>query len=100
VISVSLIVLLVILFKGLEKLEAFESEWLPLLSDLRMISLNTAAASESLCNGMQKFGRMTDALGNIGDDLEEGRQAVKGSLQSVSQLVSPWMSLLKLFSRK
>ena len=68
----------------------------PMASDIRTISRNAAAASESLRTGMEKINRMTDAVGAIGDDLEEGRRSVRGGMRVFGALVAPWLAKFKV----
>lgn len=101
--SVALLVLsgtLIALFITLRQTMAELRELTPVIADIRTISLNAAMASESLCLGFQQISRVSEALGNIGDDLEEGRRAVKGTVETVNQLVSPLLGLLKWFQKK
>lgn len=96
VVSSTMIFLVVSLNKGLAALRDLS----PVISDIRVISLNMAIASEGLAAGMQQVNRVTEVLGDIGDDIEQGRRVVKGTVETVSQLVSPWLTLLKLFQKK
>ena len=102
--SAVLITMFAMLIKSLSGLgsllRGLQGELSPLASDLRSISVNLVAASEGLNLGIQRASRMTEAMGKIGDDLEAGRSAVKGSLEGIAQLAGPWMALLKLFGRK
>jgi hypothetical protein len=82
-----------------EMLRGMQRELTPLVQDLRTISVNAAAASDSLRTGMQRVGRMTQALGNVGDDLEEGRQMVMGGVELLGLLTAPWLTKLKVFRK-
>ena len=101
VLTVILVTLFMMLTRSLanlaELLRGLQREMTPVLSDLRIISRNTAVASESLKNGLQGASRMSEALGNIGSDLEEGRKAVKGTMNTLGALAGPWLGFLKLF---
>lgn len=79
-----------------EVLQGLQRELAPMVSDLRTISLNMAAASESLNDGMDQVGGFTRALGGIGNDLEQGRRTVKGVMDLVGGSL---LSKLGLFGR-
>ena len=84
-------------------MKRLQSDVSPIMGDLATISGNMAAASEDLRSGMQQFSRMSDAVGNIGGDIEEGRRAVKGTMEMVGALaglVAPWLSKLKMFRKE
>ena len=105
--SIALIVLAVCLVVGLfmlnrsllamgANLAELRRELVPMLGDLRTISLNVAIASESLSTGMERVNRMADAIGNLGDDLETGRRAVKGGLDLLGAFSGgSWLSRAK-----
>ena len=103
VLSVILIVLFAMLNKILmafaQDLQSLQKDLSPLISDARAISLNLAVSSEILRNGTEQVSRVTAALGNIGDDLEDGRRAVKGTVEALGALTSPWLAILKLFRK-
>jgi hypothetical protein len=80
-----------------ELLRGMQREVSPMIGDIRTISLNVAAASGSLRTGMEQVQRMTGALGNIGDDLEAGRKAVKGG---VEMFTAPWPLKIWLIGQK
>jgi hypothetical protein len=73
----------------------FQDGLSPIVGDLAVISVNMAAASDGLRTSVQQVGRMTEAVGNIGGDLEQGRRAVKGGVElvgSLAALAAPWLS--------
>lgn len=87
----------------LEILRRLQGDLQPVVGNLSTISVNLAAASDGLKGSMQQLGRLSEAVGNIGDDLEQGRRAVKGGaeiLGALAGLASPWLSKLKLFRGK
>lgn len=100
VLAVCLVVALFMLNRSLLSIGAnmadLRQELVPMLADLRTISLNVAIASESLSTGMERVNRMADAIGNIGDDLETGRRAVKGGLDLLGAFSGgTWLSRIK-----
>jgi len=60
----------------------------PVIRDLRTLTLNVAEVSDNVRNGVQRFSRMSEAVGNIGDDLELGRRSVRGGIRLVNSLIS------------
>ncbi len=104
VLTVLLIVVFFMLYKSIAACASawsgLRSDLSPLLGDLKEIGQNVAAASESLKHGLERANHMTEALGRIGDDLEEGRRAVKEGIERVGQVAAPWLGFLKLFQRK
>src|ERR1039458_10161079 len=102
-ISVTLLVLsaiLVALFTAIarslvglvELLREMRRELVPLMDDVRIIRHQAVALSGSLQNSMDGIGRVSDAIGNIGDDLEDGRRAVRGGMRLLERLVGPWLA--------
>lgn len=102
-ISVTLLVLsaiLVALFTNIgkslaaiaEMLREIRQNILPVMDDVRIIRRQAVALSESLRSGMDGVSRMGEAIGNIGDDLEGGRKAVKGGVRLLERLIGPWLS--------
>jgi hypothetical protein len=76
----------------------FQEGMSPIVGDLAVISVNMAAASEGLRTSIHQVGRMTEAVGNIGGDLEQGRRAVRGGVEligSLAALAGPWLSKLR-----
>jgi hypothetical protein len=105
-ISVTLLVLCAILVAQLaaigrslaalaELLRDLRRETTPMIADLRTISRHAVYLSESLRTGVDGVGRMGKAVGNIGDDLEEGRRSVKGGLKLLGTLFGPWLAKFK-----
>lgn len=45
-----------------------------------------------LRSGIQGMGRLGEALGGIGDDLQAGRQGARSILLGLKSLVGPWLS--------
>jgi|ERR1700722_8801041 uncharacterized protein YoxC len=69
-------------------LKELQVELSPVLRDLRTLSLNVAEVSDNVRTGVQRISRMTEAVGNIGDDLELGRRSVRGGIHLVNNLIS------------
>lgn len=102
-ISITLLVLsaiLVALFTNIGKSLAALVELLrelrqninPVLDDVRIIRRQAVALSESLRSGMDGVSRMGQAIGNIGDDIEDGRKVVKGGMRLLERFIGPWLS--------
>jgi hypothetical protein len=93
-----LIGLFTILVKGLqaqaEALRELRRDVLPALGEMRQTSQNLLAASEGLRQGMARVQHLTNALGDIGDDLELGHRGVKSGLKLVGGLLGPWLGKL------
>jgi hypothetical protein len=98
VLSAVLIGLFTILVKGLqaqaEALRELRRDLLPALSEVRQTSQNLLAASEGLRQGMARIQHLTDALGDIGDDLELGHRSVKSGFKWMGRLLGPWLGKL------
>jgi hypothetical protein len=98
VVSAVLIGLFTILVKGLqtqaEALRELRRDVLPALGEIRQTSQNLLAASEGLRQGMARVQHLTDALGNIGDDLELGHRGVKSGIKWAGRLMGPWLGKL------
>lgn len=90
-----LISLFALLYRSLvavaAQLTELRRDLMPLLSDVRYISENLTEASVSLRQGMQRTAQMTEALGNIGHDLEFGRRTVMGGVGLFGDLLKPWL---------
>jgi len=94
----ALVALLVLVQRSLSDLgtmlRELQRDLTPVAYELRKISENMASATESLKTGLEKTNRMTDALGNIGDDLETGRRVIKGGVSVLSEIAKPWLAKL------
>jgi hypothetical protein len=92
VLSVLLLCMFAMLNKSLmaltKLLKDLHVELSPAIRDLRTLSLNVAEVSENVRTGVQRFSRMSEAIGNIGDDLELGRRSVRGGIYLVNNLIS------------
>jgi uncharacterized protein YoxC len=92
VLSVLLICMFAMLNRSLtvltKLLKELHVEFSPAIRDLRTLTLNVAEVSDNVRTGVQRFSRMSEAVGNIGADLEEGRRTVKGGIRMVNGLVS------------
>lgn len=64
----------------------------PMLVDVRSITENLTEASGALRDGIQQATQITDAIGNIGADLETGRRTVIGGLGLLGGLLKPWLA--------
>jgi hypothetical protein len=76
-------------------LKELHVEFSPAIRDLRTLTLNVAEVSDNVRTGVQRFSRMSEAVGNIGDDLELGRRSVKGGLRLVNSLISLLFTKIK-----
>ena len=98
VLSAVLIGLFSILVKGLraqaEAMRELRRDLLPALSEIRQTSQNLLAASEGLRQGVAKVKHLTDALGDIGEDLELGHRGVKSGIKWAGRLIGPWLGKL------
>ncbi|HTB33614.1 MAG TPA: DUF948 domain-containing protein [bacterium] len=98
ILSAVLLGLFTILVKGLqaqaEALRELRRDMLPALGEIRQTSQNLLAASEGLRQGMARIQHLTDALGDIGDDLELGHRGVKSGIKWASRLIGPWLGKL------
>ena len=68
---------------------------LPLLGEVRLLTMNLTHASESLKGGMDSFGRFSGALGEIGDDLDAGRRTVKLGVGLLKHFAEPLLGKFK-----
>jgi septal ring factor EnvC (AmiA/AmiB activator) len=71
------------------QLREIRGELSPAFQDIRSFWRNMAEASETLKDGAKNVENLAETIGRIGDDLEEGRQAVK-------DMTGPGLSLLKI----
>ena len=98
VLSVVLIGLCILVIKAIEAQAAgmreLRRELLPSLGEIRLISHNLAVASEGLRTGIERMGSLTNALGDIGDDLNLGHRGVKGGIKILGGLLGPWLAKL------
>jgi hypothetical protein len=92
VVSALLICMFIMLTRSLvalsKLLKDLQVELSPALRDLRTLTLNVAEVSDNVRTGVQRFSRMSEAVGNIGDDLELGRRSVRGGIRLVNNLIS------------
>ncbi|HXC62794.1 MAG TPA: DUF948 domain-containing protein [bacterium] len=98
VLCVVLIGLFILVIKTMEvqaaSMRELRRELLPSLGEIRLISHNLAVASEGLRTGIERVSSLTNALGDIGDDLNLGHRGVKGGLKFVGGLLGPWLAKL------
>jgi hypothetical protein len=69
-------------------LKELHGEFSPAIRDLRTLTMNVTEVSDNVRIGVQRFSRMSEAVGNIGDDLELGRRSVRGGIHLVNNLIS------------
>jgi hypothetical protein len=99
VLLVTLIVMLVLVQRAiaglLNLLRSLHHEVMPLVGDLRNVSLDLAEASAELRDGAQKINRITGVLAGIGDDVDDARQSVRRTLENAREAVQPWLDRLR-----
>jgi uncharacterized protein YoxC len=99
VLSVLLLCMFAMLNKSLmaltKLLKELHVEFSPAIRDLRTLTLNVTEVSDNVRVGVQRFSRMSEAVGNIGDDLELGRRSVKGGIRLANSLISLLFSKIK-----
>lgn|ERR1700677_1027638 len=99
VVSALMICMFAMLTKSLaamsKLLKELQLELSPAIRDLRTLTLNVAEVSDNVRTGVQRFSRMSEAVGNIGDDLELGRRSVKGGIRLVNSLISLLFNKIK-----
>ena len=94
-----LIALFISLNRSLAKLGAVLHELSPMIADVKCISNNMAVASDSLRVSMHRISRFTETIGELGEDIEDGRQADKGGMDLLGKVAGPLFSKLNGFRR-
>lgn len=96
VLSAILVALLTTINRSLgglfQLLGEFRRDLAPVLEDVRVIRNQAVVLSESLRGGLDGVVRMSAALGEVGDDLQEGRRVVRGGFKLLERWVGPWVA--------
>ena len=70
-------------------LRSLHHELVPLMSDLRDIGVDLKDSTQELRVNMQRVSKLGRALGDIGDDVQMGRQVLKDGLDGLREGVAP-----------
>jgi hypothetical protein len=99
-----LVVLLAALLRHLATmvaiLRSLHHEVIPLMGDLRDIGIDLKDSTEELRSSMQKVSKLGRALGDLGDDVQLGRQLLKDGMLGLRESLLPVWERFRMFRER